>query len=57
MNYSKIQSNKIEALALIHPERTIENSPYQYLAGVGVAFILAYSISKKFNSIILKIYQ
>ena len=46
-DHHKIPDNKLNIFALIHPERTPQNSPYKYLAGVGIAYLLANNICKK----------
>ena len=48
-DHHKIPEMKLKYHSLIHPERTPINSPYKYLAGVGVAYILATNICKKLN--------
>ena len=48
-DHHKIPGVKLDIYALIHPERSPENSPYRYLAGVGIAFMLAKNICKKIN--------
>ena len=48
-DHHKIPDCKIDLFALIHPERSPENSPYRCLAGVGIAYLLANNISKKLN--------
>tara|TARA_B100001250_G_scaffold185687_2_gene159695 strand:- start:5186 stop:7075 length:1890 start_codon:yes stop_codon:yes gene_type:complete len=48
-DHHKIPNNNINIYALIHPERTPEKSPYKYLAGVGIAYILARNICQKIN--------
>ncbi len=48
-DHHKIPNIKLDMFALIHPENTPFNSPYKYLAGVGIAFLLAKNICKKLN--------
>ncbi len=48
-DHHKIPNNKIEVFAIIHPEQAPINSPYKYLAGVGIAYILAMNICQKFD--------
>ncbi len=48
-DHHKIPKNLLDIYALIHPERTPLNSPYQYLSGVGIAYMIAKNISKKIN--------
>ncbi len=48
-DHHKIPNKKLEFFSLIHPERTPTNSPYKYLAGVGIAYLLAINICKKIN--------
>ena len=40
-DHHKIPDAKPEVFSLIHPERIPFNSPYKYLAGVGIAYLLA----------------
>ena len=47
-DHHKIPDNKLDIFALIHPERSPQNSPYKYLAGVGIAYMLANNICKYF---------
>ena len=47
--YFKIPDIKLDIFSLIHPERTPINSPYKYLAGVGIAYLLAKNICNKLN--------
>ncbi|KGG15303.1 MULTISPECIES: single-stranded-DNA-specific exonuclease RecJ [unclassified Prochlorococcus] len=45
-------NNKIDNIyALIHPETTPINSPYKTVAGVGVTYLLALEIAKKFDNL------
>ena len=46
-DHHKIPHIKQEIYALIHPERCPTYSPYKYLAGVGIAFMLAKNICLK----------
>ena len=46
-DHHKITKNNLDIYALIHPETVPVNSPYKYLAGVGIAFMLANYICKK----------
>tara|TARA_Y100001968_G_scaffold15414_1_gene12401 strand:- start:1715 stop:3604 length:1890 start_codon:yes stop_codon:yes gene_type:complete len=48
-DHHKMADIKIEAYSLIHPESTPFNSPYKYLAGVGIAYLLAKNICNKLN--------
>ena len=48
-DHHKIPANKLNIHSLIHPERTPHNSPYKYLAGVGIAYLLANNICEKLN--------
>ena len=45
----KIPNRKLDIFSLIHPELTPINSPYKYLAGVGIAYLLAKNICNKLN--------
>ena len=45
-DHHKIPDIKLDIFALIHPERSPYNSPYKYLAGVGIAYMLANNICK-----------
>ena len=40
-DHHKIPESKPNCFAIIHPELTPKNSPYKYVAGVGVAYIIA----------------
>ncbi len=51
-DHHKIPNKKPDIFALIHPELTPLNSPYRYLAGVGIAYMIAKSICNKTNIII-----
>ena len=46
-DHHKIIDNTIDIYALIHPEKSPNNSPYKYLAGVGIAYLLAKNICNK----------
>jgi len=48
-DHHKIPDYKLEIFSLIHPEETPINSPYRYLAGVGIAYLLAINLCKKLN--------
>jgi len=48
-DHHKIPETKLNVFSLIHPERTPSNSPYKYLAGVGIAYLLAKNICKHLN--------
>ena len=48
-DHHKITDKNIDIYSLIHPEETPENSPYKFLAGVGVAYMLAKNICNKLN--------
>ena len=48
-DHHKIPDIKLNIFSLIHPERTPINSPYKYLAGVGIAYLLAKNICNKLN--------
>ena len=48
-DHHKIPEKKLNIFSLIHPERTPFKSPYKYLAGVGIAYLLAKNICKKLN--------
>tara|TARA_Y100001968_G_scaffold333622_2_gene397696 strand:- start:232 stop:2127 length:1896 start_codon:yes stop_codon:yes gene_type:complete len=49
-DHHKIPNNIPNIFALIHPERTPNNSPYRCLAGVGIAFIIISTLSKKISN-------
>ena len=40
-DHHQIPNDFINVYALVHPEQTPEDSPYRYLAGVGLAYILS----------------
>ncbi len=46
-DHHKIPNHKLSIYSLIHPEKTPENSPYRYLAGVGIAYLIAQNICLK----------
>jgi len=46
-DHHKIPDFALDIFSLIHPETTPTNSPYKYLAGVGIAYLLAKNICKK----------
>ena len=48
-DHHKIPKGEFNYHSLIHPESTPINSPYKYLAGVGIAYVLARTICKKLN--------
>jgi len=48
-DHHKIPNINLNFYALIHPEKTPINSPYRYLAGVGIAYLLAKNICYRFN--------
>ena len=48
-DHHKIPDKKLNFFALIHPEKTPINSPYKYLAGVGIAYLLAKNICEKID--------
>ena len=48
-DHHKIPDINIDVYALIHPENTPINSPYKYLAGVGIAYLLAKNICYKLD--------
>ena len=48
-DHHKIPKYKLDIYSLIHPEKTPINSPYKYLAGVGIAYLLAKNICNKLN--------
>ncbi len=48
-DHHKIPNYQLDIFSLIHPERTPSDSPYKYLAGVGIAYLLAKNICKKLN--------
>mgnify|MGYP001254626543 FL=1 len=48
-DHHKIPDIKLNVFSLIHPEMTPINSPYKYLAGVGIAYLLAKNICHKLD--------
>ena len=48
-DHHKIPNKVIDVYAIIHPEKSPIDSPYKYLAGVGIAYILAKNICNKLN--------
>ena len=48
-DHHKIPDFKLDIYALIHPQLAPTNSPYKYLAGVGIAYLLARNICSKIN--------
>ncbi len=48
-DHHKIPDKNLNIYALIHPERCPINSPYKFLAGVGIAYMVAKNICKKLN--------
>ncbi len=46
-DHHKISKHDLDIFSLIHPEYSPKNSPYRYLAGVGIAYLLAKNICKK----------
>ena len=48
-DHHKIPEYKLDIFSLIHPEKAPLSSPYKYLAGVGIAYLLAINICKKLN--------
>ena len=48
-DHHKITKNLLNVFALIHPEKSPNDSPYRFLAGVGIAFMLAKNICNKKN--------
>ena len=48
-DHHKIPMFNSDIYSLIHPERTPSNSPYKYLAGVGIAYLLAKNICDNLN--------
>jgi len=54
-DHHKISDINIDLYALIHPEKCPINSPYKYLAGVGIAYMLARNICEKVDFDIEKV--
>ena len=48
-DHHKISNKNLDIFSLIHPEKSPINSPYKYLAGVGIAYMLGKNICKKLN--------
>ena len=48
-DHHKIPNINLDIYSLIHPDNTPLNSPYKYLAGVGIAYLLARNICSKLN--------
>ena len=48
-DHHKIPNKKLKIFALIHPEKSPNDSPYKFLAGVGIAYMLAMNICNKLN--------
>ncbi len=48
-DHHKIPKNIPNIFALIHPDKSPRNSPYKYLAGVGLAYILALNLCNKLH--------
>ncbi len=48
-DHHKIPDIQLDIFSLIHPELTPINSPYKYLAGVGIAYLLANNICNKLD--------
>ena len=48
-DHHKLPQKKLNIFSLIHPDKTPINSPYKYLAGVGIAYLLAKNICKMVN--------
>ena len=46
-DHHKIPDNNLSIYALIHPEKSPKDSPYKFLAGVGIAYMLAKNICDK----------
>ena len=46
-DHHKIPDKSLYIHSLIHPERTPKDSPYRYLAGVGIAYLIAQNICNK----------
>ncbi len=46
-DHHKIPDVNFDIFALIHPQKTPNNSPYKYLAGVGIAYLLSINICNK----------
>ena len=48
-DHHKIPDVRLNIFSLIHPENTPLYSPYKYLAGVGIAYLLAHNICSKLD--------
>ncbi len=48
-DHHKISNNNLNIFSLIHPENAPVNSPYKYLAGVGIAYMLAINLCRILN--------
>tara|TARA_B100000965_G_scaffold340955_1_gene309506 strand:+ start:1777 stop:3666 length:1890 start_codon:yes stop_codon:yes gene_type:complete len=48
-DHHKIKKTNLDIFALIHPELAPSHSPYKFLAGVGVAYMIAINICNKLN--------
>ncbi len=48
-DHHKIPDHRLDIFSLIHPDKTPINSPYKYLAGVGIAYLIAKNICNKLN--------
>ncbi len=48
-DHHKLPDFDLDIFSLLHPEKTPFNSPYKYLAGVGIAYLLAKNICSKLN--------
>ena len=46
-DHHKIPDKQLDYFSLLHPDRTPLNSPYKYLAGVGIAYLLGKNICNK----------
>ena len=49
-DHHEIKQKIPSVLSLLHPSTIPQNSPYQYLAGVGLAYVLGSSIANEFKS-------
>ena len=48
-DHHRIPDKKLDIFSLIHPDNTPNDSPYKYLAGVGIAYLLGKNICNKLN--------
>tara|TARA_B100000579_G_scaffold435179_1_gene457813 strand:+ start:1891 stop:3780 length:1890 start_codon:yes stop_codon:yes gene_type:complete len=48
-DHHKITNMDLNVFSIIHPENTPTNSPYKFLAGVGLAYLLSKNICNKLN--------